>query len=114
MTGPLTLPHTLLLGRYDDDRLRMIARSTPLPTPLRHEVGAVLAAPSPDHPWMNVTFSPAWGTREALEHRRVRPSAVVEFEGDAAVAAGRYRHPVGVRRLRPDLSPDELPVFGEN
>ncbi|WP_344570595.1 hypothetical protein [Streptomyces axinellae] len=39
----------------------------------------------------------------------MRPAAVVESEGDAAWDSGRWRHPVRIGRLRPDLSPDELP-----
>ncbi|WP_326693181.1 hypothetical protein OIE63_39315 (plasmid) [Streptomyces sp. NBC_01795] len=112
VTGPLTMPHTVLLGRWDEaGRLRLVARSTPLPLSLRQQIGGVLGAAAPDHPWREVTFSAGWGTREALEHRCVRPTAVVEFEGDAAQDRGRWRHPVRIRRLRPDLSPDELPDF---
>ncbi|MGP3991605.1 ATP-dependent DNA ligase [Streptomyces sp. 3N207] len=43
----------------------------------------------------------------------MNPTVVVEFEGDAAVDAGRWRHEVRVRRLRPDLAPDEVPTFGK-
>ncbi|MGP3990817.1 ATP-dependent DNA ligase [Streptomyces sp. 3N207] len=113
VTGPITLPSTLLLARWDQaGRMRLVGHSTPLPRMLRQQIGGVLGLPAPDHPWRGVTFSAGWGTREPLEHRCVRPSLVVEFEADAAFDSGRWRHPVRVRRLRPDLSPDELPQFG--
>lgn len=112
VTGPITMPHTVLLGRWDQGgRLRLVARSTSLPRALRQQIGGVLGTATADHPWREVTFSAGWGTREVLEHRCVRPVVVVEFEGDAARDSGRWRHPVRIRRLRPDLSPDELPGF---
>ncbi|MEU5836393.1 ATP-dependent DNA ligase [Streptomyces diacarni] len=112
VTGPITMPSTLLLGRWDQaGRLRLAARSTPLPTQLRHQIGGVLPLAAQDHPWRGVTFSAGWGSREPLQHRCVAPRIVVEFEGDAARDSGRWRHAVRVRRLRPDLSPDELPTL---
>ncbi|MGA4966953.1 ATP-dependent DNA ligase [Streptomyces pseudogriseolus] len=38
------------------------------------------------------------GAREAIDHRPVQPDIVVEFAGDTAVDAGRYRHPLRARR----------------
>lgn len=113
VTGPLMSPTSVLLGRYDQhSKLRLVARSTPLPAALRRELGVVLAAAGPDHPWSAVTFSAGWGTQAVLEHRCVRPATVVEFEGDSAVDSGRYRHPVRIRRVREDLTADEVRGFG--
>ncbi|MFD5079575.1 ATP-dependent DNA ligase [Streptomyces sp. NPDC058371] len=113
VTGPLASPVSVLLGRYDQEgKLRLVARSTPLAAPMRRELGAVLVAAEPGHPWWNVTFSAGWGRRQALEHRCVQPVTVVEFEGDSAVDSGRYRHPVRIKRMRPELSVAEVAAFG--
>ncbi len=112
VTGPVTMPETLLLGRWDPaGRLRLVARSTPLSVSLRQRIGGELGLARPGHPWRDVTFSAGWGTREPLQHRCVDPALVVEFEADAALDSGRWRHPVRVRRLRPDLAGEELPAF---
>ncbi|MBQ0867355.1 ATP-dependent DNA ligase [Streptomyces sp. RK75] len=114
VTGPISLPATVLLARFDQaGRMRLVARSSPLPAALRQQIGGVLGPAPRDHPWREITFSAGWGSREPLPHRCVNPSVVVEFEGDAAIDAGRWRHAVRVRRLRPDLSPDEVPAFGK-
>jgi hypothetical protein len=34
---------------------------------------------------------------------------VVEISADAALQAGVFRHPLRYVRLRPDLTPDDLP-----
>jgi len=113
VTGPLSAPSTLLLGRYDETgRLRFVARTTPLSPTARREVGALLYPGDEDHPWMGRRFTAGWGTRETIDHRPVRPDVVVEFAGDTAVDAGRYRHPVRYLRVRDDISPDQLPPPG--
>jgi len=113
VTGSITLPSTLLLGRWDGGgRLRLVAQTTPMPTPLRRDLGYVLGAGAADHPWRSVSFS-SWHSDKPLHHRCVAPHQVVEFEGDAAVDSGRWRHPVRALRLRPDLGPGELPLFGK-
>ncbi|MCL6281726.1 ATP-dependent DNA ligase [Streptomyces albidoflavus] len=111
VTGPLSAPDTLLLGRWDAEaRFRMIARTTPLPATARREVGAVLTAAGDDHPWHGVTFSAGWGTRTPLPHVPVEPALVAEVTADTSVDdAGRYRHPVRFLRLRDDIGPDSVP-----
>ncbi|MEU2264948.1 ATP-dependent DNA ligase [Streptomyces olindensis] len=113
VTGRVTAPSTLLLGRYDSHgRLRFIARTVPLSATARREVGGLLYPGDDTHPWEGVRFSAAWGTREAIDHRPVQPDVVVEFAGDTAIDAGRYRHPVRYLRVRDDVSPDQLPPVG--
>ncbi|MET7575297.1 hypothetical protein ABZT04_43635 [Streptomyces sp. NPDC005492] len=51
MTGTLKSPATLLLGRYDAiGTLRMIARTTPLPTAVRRDLAHRLVPAGRDHP----------------------------------------------------------------
>ncbi|MGW9643062.1 ATP-dependent DNA ligase [Streptomyces albidoflavus] len=111
VTGPVSAPDTLLLGRWDAEaRFRMIARTTPLSATARREVGALLTAAGDDHPWHGVRFSAGWGTRMPLPHVPVAPVLVAEVAADASVDdAGRYRHPVKFLRLRDDLAPDAVP-----
>ncbi|MFD6243423.1 MULTISPECIES: hypothetical protein [Streptomyces] len=117
VTGPVSAPDTLLLGRWDAEaRFRMIARTTPLSATARWEVGAVLTAAGDDHPWHGVTFSAGWGTRMPLPHVPVEPALVAEVAADTSVNdAGRYRQPVKFLRLRDDIGPDSvapLPLTG--
>ncbi|MFI1312390.1 ATP-dependent DNA ligase [Streptomyces albidoflavus] len=111
VTGPVSAPDTLLLGRWDAEaRFRMVARTTPLSATARREVGARLTEAGDDHPWHGVAFSAGWGTRMLLPHVPVAPVLVAEVTGDTSVDdAGRYRHPVRFLRLRDDLAPDAVP-----
>lgn len=112
VTGSLARPSGVLLGRYDTEgHLRLVARSTPLPAPLRKELASLLGPAEPDHPWQGARFSAGWGTRETLQFTCVRPELVAEFSGDAAFDQGRYRHPVQVTRLRGDLGVNEVEPF---
>ncbi|MFF9285428.1 ATP-dependent DNA ligase [Streptomyces griseosporeus] len=112
VTGVVHAPSTLLLGRYDQaDRLRLVARTAPLSTAGRREVGALLHPAGREHPWHGVRFSAGWG-RGDLDFTPVRPELVVEFLADTALDDGRWRHPVRYLHVRDDLGPDQLPRYG--
>lgn len=112
VTGRVDRPSTLLLGRYDAaGRLRLVARTTPLPGGLARQIGERLVVAESEHPWSEARFSAGWGRSEVLEHTCVRPGLVLEVEVDTAVDAGRWRHPVRAKRLRPDLAPGDVPGF---
>ncbi|MGP4000598.1 ATP-dependent DNA ligase [Streptomyces sp. 8N706] len=114
VTGPVHAPETVLLGRYDAEGiLRLAARSTPLASTLRRDLGRLLTPAGAGHPWAGARISASWGSREPLDFAPVEPEHVVEFHGDVAVDAGRWRHPVRVVRLRPDVDPGDVPAFGE-
>lgn len=113
VTGALASPSTLLLARYDAvGNLRLIARTTPLPTAVRRDLAQHLHPADPDHPWHGRRFSAGWGTRGELEYHPVRPHLVAEFQTDTAIDEGRYRHPVRFLRLRDDLAVQQVPPFG--
>ncbi|MFJ6000295.1 hypothetical protein [Streptomyces sp. NPDC092370] len=58
VTGSLTAPRTLLLGRYDPaGRLRYVGRSTTLSGAVGRAVSEQLAPPRGAHPWTGWTFS---------------------------------------------------------
>ncbi|MEU1824194.1 ATP-dependent DNA ligase [Streptomyces abikoensis] len=113
VTGTLRQPTTVLVGRRDTSgHLHYLGRSTPITGPLRRELAAHLSPASPEHPWQDRTFSSGvWGAeREPLEVTLTAPDLVVEVAGDVARnAAGRWRHPVRLLRVRPDLAPEETP-----
>ncbi|PWI15979.1 ATP-dependent DNA ligase [Streptomyces sp. Act143] len=109
VTGTLASPASLLLARYDHaGRLRLVARSTPLPTAVRRDLAGRLHPAGPDHPWHGRRFSAGWGTRGELQYHPVAPDLVAEFLADTSVDEGIYRHPVRFLRLRDDLSPEDV------
>jgi hypothetical protein len=115
VTGRVTAPPTLLLGRYDEaGRLRFVARTAPLSATARHEVGGLLYPGGAEHPWQHRRFAVGWGSREMIDHRPVAPDVVVEFAGATAVDEGRYRHPVRLhaRRWKPIVPVLARPSIG--
>ncbi|MEJ8639772.1 hypothetical protein [Streptomyces sp. MS2.AVA.5] len=108
-TGPVARPNMLLLGRYTrGGRLRLVVRSTPLPLALRDEIGPLLTPAGPGHPWWKMRLTVSWGSREPLSFTCVEPEIVVEFLGDTAVDAGRWRHAVRAQRPRSDLTAEDV------
>lgn len=62
---------------------------------------------------MGRTFTAGWGSRDVLEVTLVDPQLVVEVAVDVARdAAGRWRHPVRLHRVRVELHPMQVPEFG--
>lgn len=105
VTGAVHAPTGLLLGRFDPGgRLKLIARSTPLPRPAAAELGSVLRPAGQEHPWYARRFSAGWGTSEPLAFQPVVPDLVAEISVDTAVDMGTYRHPVRYLRLRDDMT----------
>ena len=111
VTGSLTAPRTLLLGRFDDEgRLQYVGRTTTLARRASAEVARRLVAWRRGHPWTGWSFSVGWGSQEQLEVTLVEPELVVEVGVDVARdASGRWRHPARWHCARPDLSPTDVP-----
>lgn len=114
VTGSITAPRTLLLGRFDHTgALRYMGRTVPLARAAAAELARVLAPAVGGHPWVGRTFTAGWGARDVLDVTLVQPAVVVEVAVDVARdGAGRWRHPVRLHRPRPDLSLDAVPLFG--
>ncbi|MFF8931543.1 ATP-dependent DNA ligase [Streptomyces longwoodensis] len=114
VTGSLTAPRTVLLGRYDTTGcLHYAGRSTTLSTRLGRALGDVLVRPGGVHPWEGWTFSAGWGTQRTLEVVLVEPAVVLEVAVDVARdAAGRFRHPAQPHRIRTDMDVGQVPLFG--
>ncbi|WP_328834890.1 ATP-dependent DNA ligase [Streptomyces europaeiscabiei] len=113
VSGPLAVPRTLLLGRYDDGgRFQYVGRTTTLAQAAGAAVAGLLAPGRGGHPWTGWSFSAGWGSQEKLNVTLVEPELVVEVGVDIARdASGRWRHPARWHRARPDLSPTDIPTF---
>lgn len=117
VTGTRQAPETLILGRYDaGGRLRVVARTAPLAPAARASLAGVLRNAGPDHPWpaeLPAGFAGGvYGAHPPIRYVRTEPEVVVEMSADAAVERGRWRHAVRFVRIRPDLSPSDVPLFG--
>ncbi|MFJ5811305.1 ATP-dependent DNA ligase [Streptomyces sp. NPDC093093] len=110
VTGTLARPQLLILGRHDTaGRLR----TAPLRPDQARQVAERLTAASPGHPWAGARFSAAWGSRDILDVVLVDPGVVAEISADTAVDhGGVHRHPVRFRRLRVDVTAEDVPLFG--
>ncbi|MGW0424728.1 hypothetical protein [Streptomyces sp. NPDC003015] len=86
VTGSLTAPRGLLLGRYDDHGLlQYIGRTTTLTRAASAAVAGQLASAQHGHPWTGWSFSAGWGSRETpLDVTLVEPELVVEVSVDVA------------------------------
>jgi ATP-dependent DNA ligase len=114
ITGSLARPQLLLLGRHDlAGRLRTVGRTVPLRPDAAQQVGEHLAAAGPEHPWTGVRFASAWGSRDVLDAVLVRPELVAEVSADRAVDRGVFRHPLRFKRLRVDVTVEDVPRFGD-
>ncbi|MCZ0210718.1 ATP-dependent DNA ligase [Streptomyces sp. UMAF16] len=116
VTGSLTAPRTVLLGRYDAaGRLQFTGRSTTLSQAAGRALADLLAPPTGAHPWQGWTFSAGWGTQRALDVLLVEPGVVMEVAVDVARdSAGRWRHPARPHRIRTDVDVAQVPLFGED
>ncbi|WP_037890881.1 ATP-dependent DNA ligase [Streptomyces sp. NRRL S-87] len=113
VTGTLSRPGVLVLGRYDDaGRLHAVGRTVPLRPHAARQVAEHLTAADPGHPWTGVRFASAWGSHEVLDTTLVRPEVVAEVSADRAVDGGVFRHPVRFQRLRLDETVEHVPPFG--
>lgn len=115
VTGAPERPGTALLGRWDTEgRLRYLGRTVPLSADQARALAAVLTPAQSGHPWQGRRFSVSWGSHDLLDVDLVEPEVVAEVSVDASrVAGGGWRHSVRWVRLRPDLSPGDLPLFTE-
>ncbi|MFJ3960782.1 ATP-dependent DNA ligase [Streptomyces sp. NPDC090036] len=113
ITGTITRPQLLFLGRRDAyGDLRTIGRTAPLRTELARLVGGNVTAAEAGHPWEGLRFASAWGSRDILAVTLVRPELVAEISADTAIdRGGVFRHPARFKRLRLDVTAEEVPLF---
>ncbi|WP_244291558.1 ATP-dependent DNA ligase [Streptomyces subrutilus] len=113
ITGTMIRPQLLLLGRRDaHGHLRSIGRTAPLRAEMARLVGGNVIAANAGHPWEGWRFASAWGSRDILDVTLVRPDLVAEISADTAVdRSGVFRHAVRFKRLRLDVTVEEVPLF---
>ncbi|MFI0742532.1 ATP-dependent DNA ligase [Streptomyces sp. NPDC021100] len=105
---------SVLLGRLDaQGRLRYVGRTAPLPATAAALVADAVTAAGPGHPWAGRRFSAGWSSGQSLAVEPVRPDLVAEIQADTAIDQGKYRHLTRWVRLRADMTPADLPLFGE-
>ncbi|MEW2313373.1 hypothetical protein AB0918_32825 [Streptomyces sp. NPDC006864] len=112
ITGTLSRPRMLVLGRFDGEgRLRYVGKTTQISTTASQQlVGQLTAASVGTHPWEDARFSTAWGNRDVLDTTLVAPDRVAEVSVDTAQDRGVWRHPVRLVRLRLDMSVADVPT----
>ena len=109
ITGTLTRPECLLLGRYASDtgELRYAGRTTPLNDTAAATIAPLLEPATADHPWPDVLVM-NWRS-SPTPYTRIHPTVVVEIRADTATDHGRrWRHAVHYLRAR-DINPDQVP-----
>ncbi|MFF8610728.1 hypothetical protein ACF06X_33010 [Streptomyces sp. NPDC015346] len=113
ITGALSRPQILVLGRYDeDDRLRPVGGTVPLGPDAAGQLAGHLQPAGPDLPWPGARFSSTWGSREPLDVTLVVPEVVGEVDADTAIDRGAWRHPMRFVRPRLDALVADMPPFG--
>lgn len=105
--GTMAEPEALILGLPDRaGRLRVVGRTGPVPKAMRAALGDLLDEPvaTSPHPWPPRLPASRFGLPgELVDYTPVSPELVVEVRADTAWESGRWRHPVGLERPRPDL-----------
>ncbi|MFD4740144.1 hypothetical protein ACFWNQ_22640 [Streptomyces virginiae] len=114
VTGTLTRPQLLVLGRHDHTgRLRVVGRTVALRPEQARQIAGHLTAAGPGHPWTGVSFAAAWRSRDVLDAVLVRPETVAEISADRSIdQGGVFRHPLRFQRLRMDAGVEDVPRFG--
>jgi ATP-dependent DNA ligase len=110
VTGLVDAPQDLVLGRYQQGRLRIAGRTTALPSAASVRIGQLLE--QDDHDWPEKLPAHAWGAPRTA-YTRVRPDLVVEVCADLALDGLRWRHPVRLVRVRSDLHATDLEAADE-
>jgi ATP-dependent DNA ligase len=122
VTGSISDPHTLLLGKFDrHGRLRYTGRTHPLRPEQRRELSPLLApvyAQRPGgplvHPWpqpLPASWSGQLDRPEPLRYVQVQPTVAAEIDVDTAFEHHRWRHRVRYLRPRLDLSVYDVPLL---
>jgi ATP-dependent DNA ligase len=121
VTGTLTQPETLLLGRLDaTDRLRYTGRTGRLTTAQQSELAPLLASAPPArsggiaHPWpqpLPASWIGQLDHPQPLLYWQVQPTVVAEIYVDTAFEHHRWRHPVRYLRVRSEMSVYDVPLL---
>jgi ATP-dependent DNA ligase len=108
--GSLEQPGGLVLGRYEQGRLRVAGRTGPLAPTAWAQVARLLRPAAGAHPWPSRLPASRFGQipGDEIAYVQVVPELVVEIEADTAFEQGRWRHATRFVRVRHDLSTTDL------
>ena len=113
VTGSLQRPESVIAGLVTQaGQLSIVGRTTALNAQQAADLATHLRPIDPQqHPWPAQIGSQFGGSPVHVVH--VSPDLVAEVSADTALQAGRWRHPLRLLRLRPDMAVDDLPKLGE-
>lgn len=110
--GSLEQPGGLVLGRYEQERLRVAGRTGPLAPAAWAQVARLLRPSAGGHPWPSRLPASRFGQipGDEIDYVQVEPELIVEIEADTAFEQGRWRHATRFLRVRHDLAATDLEV----
>lgn len=109
VTGTLTQPGQLILGRYEGGELRIIGRTAPIKTAAARELVSLLR-PAADHPWPSVISSRTYDRFQPKRETQLTliEPLTVEISADTAIVGGTIRHAARFVRARPEADPRHI------
>lgn len=107
VTGTLTQPGELILGRYEDGELRIIGRTSPIKSAAARSLVPLLHEPASGHPWPSVISSRTYDRFQPKRQTQLTliEPLTVEISADTAVVGGTIRHAARFVRARPETDP---------
>lgn len=110
--GPRERPQELVLGLPVGGVLRIVGRTSPLPTGAARTLGKILQSPVAPHPWPEQVEPGAIDRfnrsgRDRPKLTLVQPT-VVEVSADVAMTGHSFRHAVRYLRARPETPMGEI------
>lgn len=110
VTGTLTQPGELILGRYEGDELRIIGRTTPVRPTAARALTPLLRPASPDHPWPDVISSRTYDRFQPTRETKLTliEPITVEISADTSIVGGTIRHAARFVRARPEVPPGDV------
>jgi bifunctional non-homologous end joining protein LigD len=110
VTGTLTQPGELILGRYEDGELRIIGRTGPIKPGAARSLVPLLQAAAADHPWPSVISSRTYDRFQPKRETQLTliEPLTVEVSADTSIVGGTIRHAARFVRARPEVEPGEI------
>ncbi|MFF9565531.1 non-homologous end-joining DNA ligase [Leifsonia sp. NPDC014704] len=110
VTGSLTQPGELILGRYEDGELRIIGRTAPIKPGAARALVPLLQPAAEGHPWPTVISSRTYDRFQPKRETQLTLIAplTVEISADTAVVGGTIRHAARFVRARPEADPRDI------
>ena len=110
VTGTLTQPGELILGRYEGGELRIIGRTTPVRPTAARALTPLVRPASADHPWPDVISSRTYDRFQPKRETKLTliEPLTVEISADTSIIGGTIRHAARFVRARPEVSTGEV------